>query len=89
MKALAGPSREALAAIERQFYSSHISSLGSDLHMIQAAGLVTPPAPSGRLTAGQDATAAELRQAARGWADLLTKSLGLRATGTASSIMPL
>jgi hypothetical protein len=46
--------------------------------MTQAAGLATHPAPSRRLTADPEATtAAELRQAAPGWADLLAECAGL------------
>jgi hypothetical protein len=68
-----------LLVIEYMFYSDTMSILGpSRLLLTSAAGPGIPPAPSGRLTAGEEATmATELKQAAPRWAALLAECAGL------------
>ncbi len=66
-----------LRAIEYTFYYELVSSLAPDrLFARQATGHALPP-PSWRLTAEEEAAAAELTQAADGWAALLAECAGL------------
>jgi hypothetical protein len=68
-----------LLAIEYAFYSDTMSSLAPDRLLITpATGPAPPPAPGGRLIAGEEATVAtELKQAAPRWAALLAECAGL------------
>jgi hypothetical protein len=68
-----------LHSIEYKFYTAVVSSPVLDRPRVaQAAEPATRPAPSGRLTADERATAlTELKQAAPGWAVLLAECAGL------------
>jgi hypothetical protein len=68
-----------LQIFEYKFYSYYMSSLASDrLLVAPSIGAATPSTPRWRLTAEEEATAAaELKQAAAGWAALLAECAGL------------